>query len=130
MEQVCLFLQVGQLTQGQACTGTSADFWICWRAHQQRRSTPDPDGGGGETVTMVAQVVNCITPDYPPQDLRAIKDLPFMRDLPLADPDFGSSRRVDLLLGICGLEQSAPWMNQSPLLTVLFGPGTLSLAGL
>ena len=54
-------------------------------------------GGGGETVTIIAQVVDCITPDYPLQDLIAIKDLPFLRDLPLADPDF---RRVELLLGI------------------------------
>ena len=68
-------------------------------------------GGGGESINIVAQVVDCITPDYPPQDLRTIKDLPFLKNRQLADPDFGTSGRVDLLLGIvdanrCTLDES------------------------
>lgn len=68
-------------------------------------------GRGGECVDIMAQVVDCITPDYPPQDLKAIRDLPFLKDLTLADPGFGTSGRVDLLLGIidsnrCTLDES------------------------
>ena len=68
-------------------------------------------GRGGESIDIVAQVVDCITPDYPPQDLRAIRDLPFLKDLTLADLGFGTSGRVDLLLGIvdsnrCTLDES------------------------
>ena len=59
----------------------------------------------------MAQVVDCITPDYPPQDSRAIM---FLKDLTLA------CGRVDILR----TPIIAQRMSQSPPLTEQFGPGT------
>ena len=55
---------------------------------------------GGETLNVVAHVVECITSDYPKQDLATIRQMPFLQGLHLADPEFGRSGRVDLLLGV------------------------------
>ncbi len=54
----------------------------------------------GEEVAIQAHVVNQITSDYGPQDLSAIRALPFLEGKQLADPKFGRSGRIDLLLSI------------------------------
>ena len=55
---------------------------------------------GGETVDITAHVVDQITSDYKPQDLSGTKSMPFIKGKNLADPDFGSSGRIDLLLSM------------------------------
>ncbi len=54
----------------------------------------------GDEVAIQAHVVNQITSDYGPQDLSAIRALPFLEGKQLADPEFGHSGRIDLLLSI------------------------------
>ena len=49
---------------------------------------------------MHAAVVNTITTDLPTQHLPAVRKLPFLEELDLADPQFDRPRRIDLLLGI------------------------------
>ena len=125
LEGVTLIDPVGSIAGWTGIWGCFSDVKDGWSAPLELTSNDAVHltlvtyfGGGGETVTIVAQVVDCITPDYPPQDLRAIKDLPFLRDLSLADPDFGSSGRVDLLLGIvdsnkCTLDESVSSPDRS-----------------
>ena len=53
---------------------------------------------GGEEVTILAHVVDCITSDYGPQDLGGIRALPFLEGKQLADPVFDQSGTIDLCL--------------------------------
>ncbi len=55
---------------------------------------------GGEEVSIQAHVVNQITSDYGPQDLSGIRALPFLEGKQLADPEFGQSGQINLLLSI------------------------------
>ena len=55
---------------------------------------------GGEEIAIQAHVVNQITSDYGPQDLSRIRALPFLEGKQFADPEFGHSGHIDLLLSI------------------------------
>ncbi len=55
---------------------------------------------GGEEVKVVAHVVDKITSDYALQDLSNVRSLPFLKGKPLADPEFGKSGHVDMLLSM------------------------------
>ncbi len=73
---------------------------------------------GGEKVAIQAHVVNKITSDYGPQDLSAIRALPFLEGKQLADPEFRRSGRIDLLLSIadsnrCTYDESESTFDRS-----------------
>ena len=55
---------------------------------------------GGDEIAIQAHVLNQITSDYGPQDLSRIRALPFLEGKLFADPEFGHSGRIDLLLSI------------------------------
>ena len=69
---------------------------------------------GGEEVTILVHVVDCITSDYGPQDLGKIRALPFLEGKQLADPVFGQSGRIDLLLSIADSNRCTYDQSESP----------------
>ncbi len=81
---------------------------------------------GGEEVVIRAHVVDQITSDYALQDLSSIRSLPFLQGKQLADPEFGKSGRIDLLLIPIGVFMT----NLSQLLTVHSVRGIQCLDGL
>ena len=78
--------------------------------HQAKLELSSAISTGGETIKVLAHVVSRITDGYSPQDLTTVKQMPFLQGLPLADPEFDRSGRIDLLLGIsacneCSLDE-------------------------
>ena len=51
-------------------------------------------------VIVHAAVLSTITTDLPTQHLPAVRKLPFLKELDLADPQFDRPGRIDLFLGI------------------------------
>ena len=73
---------------------------------------------GGEEVHVLAHVVDKITSDYGPQDLSSIRSQPFLEGKKLADPEFGQSGRIDMLLSMadsnrCTFDQSESTPDRS-----------------
>ena len=59
-----------------------------------------PDGTVTILKRMRALVVESITGDLPSGPLPGLRELPYIKDLRLADPTFDKPGRVDLLLGV------------------------------
>ena len=58
-----------------------------------------PVQGGQPRVTVTAAVVTKVTDNLPAQELPAVKELPHLQGLELADPRFHIPARIDLLIG-------------------------------
>ena len=54
----------------------------------------------GETLNVVVHGVQCFSSGYPHQDLATIRQMPLLQGLHLANPEFGRSGHVDLLLEV------------------------------
>ncbi len=76
----------------------------------------------------MAHVVDTITSDYAPQSFDHVRSLPSLEGKTLADPEFGHSGRVDLLLSIMMLI-GALMINPYPHQIVLSDLGRLSSVG-
>ena len=64
-----------------------------------------PTQASSEELQISAAVVDKVTCNLPLQGAAAVKCLPHLRDLPLADPTFDRPGRIDLLLGGDALPQ-------------------------
>ncbi len=56
-----------------------------------------PDGH--DSIPMTAVIISKITGDLPGFPLHGVRNLPFLQDLTLADPNFDKPGRIDLLFG-------------------------------
>ena len=57
------------------------------------------------SIPMTAVIISKITGDLPEFHLRGVRNLPFLQDLTLADPNFDKPGRIDLLFGSDVLDQ-------------------------
>lgn len=68
-------------------------------------------GCGHQSITVVAHVIDHLPPPTSLVDMSAVRGLPFLQRLPLADPGYSPGSKIDILLEMaavtaCGLRQS------------------------